>query len=89
MGMTSSTTTPSTRKSAAEEDYDTFVQELQRHDMGQILDMVPNHMGITGSLNPWWTDVLENGPSSLYASYFDIDWMPVKTNWRTKCCCRS
>ena len=67
-----------------EEDYDTFVQELQRHGMGQILDLVPNHMGIAGNLNAWWTDVLENGPSSLYASYFDIDWMPVKPELANK-----
>jgi (1->4)-alpha-D-glucan 1-alpha-D-glucosylmutase len=67
-----------------EEDYDTFVQKLQHHGMGQILDVVPNHMGITRSLNAWWTDVLENGPSSLYASYFDIDWMPVKPELANK-----
>ena len=41
-----------------------------------ILDIVPNHMGI-GAHNPWWMDVLENGPASLYADYFDIDWHPV------------
>ena len=46
--------------------------------MGQILDIVPNHMGITGNENTWWMDVLENGPSSLYADFFDIDWRPAK-----------
>ena len=46
--------------------------------MGHILDLVPNHMGIATSSNVWWADVLENGPSSLYASCFDIDWTPVK-----------
>jgi (1->4)-alpha-D-glucan 1-alpha-D-glucosylmutase len=45
--------------------------------MGILLDFVPNHMGI-GPLNAWWMDVLENGPSSLHASAFDVDWTPLK-----------
>ena len=36
--------------------------------------MVPNHMGIVGNENPWWNDVLENGPASPYAAFFDIAW---------------
>lgn len=64
--------------------YDTFIQELQRYDMGQLLDIVPNHMGIAKSKNAWWADVLENGPSSLYASCFDIDWTPVKDELANK-----
>src|SRR5947209_11177113 len=55
-------------------DYDAWVNELHAHDLGQILDMVPNHMGIAGNGNAWWNDVLENGPSSPYAGYFDIAW---------------
>ena len=62
----------------AEEDYRTFIEALQRHGMGHILDVVPNHMGIGQSANPWWLDVLENGPSSRYAHVFDIDWHPLK-----------
>jgi len=50
---------------------------LRARDMGLILDMVPNHMGI-GNGNPYWMDVLENGPASPYAAFFDIDWDPVK-----------
>src|SRR5271163_2587011 len=46
-------------------DLDDFVQELRKHNMGLILDIVPNHMGI-GPDNPWWMDVLENGPASVY-----------------------
>ena len=46
--------------------------------MGHILDLVPNHMGIAKSANPWWQDVLENGPSSRFAHFFDIEWHPVK-----------
>ena len=40
-----------------------------------LLDIVPNHMSIAGRLNRWWFDVLENGPSSYYAHYFDVDWV--------------
>ena len=46
--------------------------------MGHILDVVPNHMGIARSANPWWMDVLENGPSSRFARFFDIEWRPIK-----------
>src|ERR1035438_10311157 len=44
--------------------------------LGQVLDIVPNHMALAGRANAWWWDVLENGPSSRYACYFDIDWDP-------------
>ncbi len=47
---------------------------LEAHGLGQILDVVPNHMAITGPENTWWWDVLENGPSSRYAAYFDVEW---------------
>jgi len=68
----------------AEEDYHGFVKELKAHEMGHILDMVPNHVGIAESSNPWWQDVLENGPSSRFASFFDIDWKPVKAELENK-----
>ncbi len=57
--------------------FDHLVHVLHQHHMGLILDMVPNHMGI-GWDNPWWYNVLENGPASPYADFFDIDWQPVK-----------
>ena len=60
------------------EDYEQFVTELHRHGMGQVLDIVPNHMGVMGSDNAWWLDVLENGEVSVYAEFFDIDWYPIK-----------
>src|SRR5881628_965071 len=59
-------------------DYDAWIAELHAHSMGQVLDFVPNHVGIADSRNEWWMDVLENGPSSRYAPYFDIDWQPRK-----------
>jgi (1->4)-alpha-D-glucan 1-alpha-D-glucosylmutase len=67
-----------------EEEYDQFVGELQKHGMGQILDIVPNHMGIASPENLWWMDVLENGPSSVYSDFFDIDWKPVKDELENK-----
>ncbi|MEA3212378.1 MAG: (1-_4)-alpha-D-glucan 1-alpha-D-glucosylmutase [Chthoniobacter sp.] len=66
------------------EEFDAFVAELQRHGMGQVLDFVPNHMGIAEATNAWWMDVLENGPSSPYARFFDIDWQPVKRELENK-----
>ena len=65
-------------------DYDSWIEELHAHSMGQVLDFVPNHVGIAESLNAWWMDVLENGPSSRYAPYFDIDWHPLKFDLRDK-----
>ncbi|HMF46451.1 MAG TPA: malto-oligosyltrehalose synthase [Candidatus Udaeobacter sp.] len=65
-------------------DYDAWVAQLQAHGMGQMLDFVPNHVGIADDRNAWWMDVLENGPSSQYAPYFDIEWQPLKTDLRNK-----
>ena len=56
------------------EDYEAWVSALHEHGLGQILDIVPNHMGVATNDNAWWNDVLENGPSSRYAAYFDISW---------------
>lgn len=67
-----------------EEDYGAMISALHLRGMGQLLDVVPNHMGITRQLNRWWQDVLENGPSSPYASFFDIDWDPLKPELRDK-----
>ncbi len=55
-------------------EYDEWVNALHEHGLGQILDTVPNHMAVGTNDNPWWNDVLENGPASRYASYFDIAW---------------
>jgi (1->4)-alpha-D-glucan 1-alpha-D-glucosylmutase len=59
------------------EDFEDFVAALRNHNMGHILDIVPNHVGIMGSDNAWWMDVLENGAASKYADYFDIEWNPA------------
>lgn len=65
------------------DEFNSFVDELHHHGIGLILDIVPNHMGI-GKENKWWMDVLENGQSSGFAHYFDIDWYPVKKELRGK-----
>jgi (1->4)-alpha-D-glucan 1-alpha-D-glucosylmutase len=62
---------------ASAEDFERFAAELKRRGMGLIMDVVPNHMGIMGADNGWWLDVLENGPVSRFAGYFDIDWYPL------------
>jgi (1->4)-alpha-D-glucan 1-alpha-D-glucosylmutase len=51
-----------------------FVEVLQSRGLKQLVDFVPNHMCIAPHENAWWRDVLENGPSSEYATYFDVDW---------------
>jgi (1->4)-alpha-D-glucan 1-alpha-D-glucosylmutase len=54
--------------------HDRFSRTLGERGLGQVLDVVPNHMAIGGPQNPWWTDVLENGQASRYARFFDVDW---------------
>ncbi len=67
-----------------ENDYRALVAALHGRAMGQILDTVPNHMSATPGENAWWTDVLENGPASPHAAYFDIDWRPVQEELRNR-----
>jgi len=67
-----------------EADYLAFTDALRARGMGQLIDVVPNHMGIGGGRNAWWMDVLENGPASPYAVYFDIDWDPAEPELRNK-----
>lgn len=50
-----------------------LVTELLRHDMGMILDIVPNHLAASPQ-NRWWADVLQHGQASAFAGFFDIDW---------------
>lgn len=50
-----------------------LVHALRERGMGLILDLVPNHMA-ADCHNPWWQDVLLWGSTSLYASFFDINW---------------
>ena len=54
-----------------------FIAAVQAQGLGHLLDIVPNHMGISSG-NALWRDVLENGPSAQAARFFDIEWHPVK-----------
>jgi (1->4)-alpha-D-glucan 1-alpha-D-glucosylmutase len=54
--------------------FDRLSAALKQHDIGLILDFVPNHVGVHFAANPWWLDVLEWGPASPHAASFDIDW---------------
>jgi (1->4)-alpha-D-glucan 1-alpha-D-glucosylmutase len=67
-----------------ESQYRAWIAALRARGMGHIVDLVPNHMGIARSANPWWQDVLENGASSRYANVFDIDWHPLKQELENK-----
>ena len=61
-----------------------FTEAIGSAGMGHIVDFVPNHMGIGAGGNAWWTDVLENGPGSPAANFFDIDWAPLKAELHAK-----
>ena len=58
--------------------FDRMSAALASHGLGQILDFVPNHMGVGGSDNPFWLDVLEWGPDAEHAGWFDIEWTPER-----------
>lgn len=67
-----------------EEQLGQLVDQLKKYHMGFLIDIIPNHMCIASSANKWWNDVLENGPSSLFANHFNIVWDPPKTELRNK-----
>lgn len=66
-----------------EEGHRRFCDRLHDLGMGQVLDIVPNHMA-TVPQNRYWWDVLENGPSSRYATWFDIDWHSTEVKLQNK-----
>jgi (1->4)-alpha-D-glucan 1-alpha-D-glucosylmutase len=61
-----------------EEEFQHFCGEIKELGLMHLADIIPNHMGIKGGQNVWWQDVLENGPYSEYAGFFDINWSPEK-----------
>src|SRR5262249_12060423 len=61
----------------SEDDFAWLHDNLQRHEIGLLLDIVPNHMAASHE-NAWWVSVLENGPRSRYVHFFDIDWRQDK-----------
>ena len=56
------------------EAHQSLCRRLGESGLGQILDFVPNHMCVSEQSNAWWRDILELGPYSKYASYFDVNW---------------
>jgi isoamylase len=60
------------------EELEQLAAQLRARGMGLLLDWVPNHMGVAVGQNPYFDDVLENGRSSLYSDFFDIDWRPLR-----------
>lgn len=64
--------------------FDRFAAALRQHGMGQLLDLVPNHMGVIGADNRWWADVLEHGAASVHARHFDIQWRPTNADLNGK-----
>jgi (1->4)-alpha-D-glucan 1-alpha-D-glucosylmutase len=66
------------------EEFDALVATLHEHDMKLIVDIVPNHLGIMGSDNEWWLDLLENGPAAQSAPHFDVDWRPIRASLRNR-----
>jgi (1->4)-alpha-D-glucan 1-alpha-D-glucosylmutase len=66
----------------SEDEFRAFVAALHRHELGLVIDIVPNHMGVGGHDNAWWLDVLEWGRASPYAGYFDINWHAARPDLR-------
>jgi len=54
-------------------DFERLVREVKTRGMGWIQDIVPNHMAFDYE-NRMLADVLENGESSPYFGFFDIEW---------------
>ncbi|AVO47956.1 4-alpha-glucanotransferase [Melaminivora suipulveris] len=68
----------------SEAGHEALCAALAAHGMGQVLDIVPNHMGVASSANVWWDDVLQHGPASPHARSFDIDWHSAAEDWRAR-----
>jgi len=59
-------------------------ETLSAAGLGHMIDVVPNHMAVTGRQNSWWWNMLENGPSSRFAAFFDVDWNNGPNRWPNK-----
>ena len=62
------------------DEFESFARAAREHELGIIVDIVPNHMAVMADDNGWWLDVLENGPAAEHAQYFDIDWLPIRAS---------
>lgn len=61
-----------------EADFANLSAALKGHELGLVLDIVPNHMAAHVA-NPWWRSVIEWGEESPYAGHFDINWEETLT----------
>ncbi|WP_313951569.1 malto-oligosyltrehalose synthase [Accumulibacter sp.] len=66
------------------QEFEDFSAALKENALSQVIDVVPNHMGVMGADNAWWLDVLENGPASAWGAFFDIDWDPLNRELKGK-----
>ncbi|RUQ98318.1 malto-oligosyltrehalose synthase [Labedella endophytica] len=58
-----------------EDAFRAFSAAARSHDLGVLVDIVPNHVGVATPVQSiWWWDVLDKGRDSRYAEVFDIDW---------------
>ncbi|HYE14444.1 MAG TPA: malto-oligosyltrehalose synthase [Pyrinomonadaceae bacterium] len=67
-----------------EDEFASLARALRERGMGLLMDVVPNHMCIAGGENRWWLDLLENGPSSPFARFFDVDWNPPNPSMKNR-----
>jgi len=56
------------------DDFSRFSALLKSLEIGLLLDIVPNHVGIASPSSRWWMDVLEHGRGSIFSDHFDINW---------------
>jgi (1->4)-alpha-D-glucan 1-alpha-D-glucosylmutase len=61
-----------------------FCETATQSGLQLLLDIVPNHMSISGRGNAWWWDVLEDGQASGFAHYFDVDWSPPEAKLKDR-----
>jgi (1->4)-alpha-D-glucan 1-alpha-D-glucosylmutase len=51
------------------------VGSARDHDLGVLVDIVPNHVGVADPRqNEWWWQLLRDGEASRFAAAFDVDW---------------
>ncbi len=67
----------------SEAEFTALIERARQFGLGWLQDIVPNHMAYDGQ-NRMLMDVLENGPSSAFADFFDIDWNHPYENMKAK-----
>jgi (1->4)-alpha-D-glucan 1-alpha-D-glucosylmutase len=66
------------------ESFARLCRALSERGMGQVVDFVPNHMGVGKTDNEWWLDLLEWGEASPFSDFFDIDWAATRRSFAGK-----